>query len=448
MREELELYWSSALFPMKTLRYNPIPARFYQGTRDSLAAQLPEGALVVVHANDVYPTNADGTLPHHQNANLHYLTGIDQEQTTLIMRIGRNGKHTDTLLLRETNERIVIWEGARLTKQEAQELSGVSDVRWTHEYQTLVADAMQSAKCVYWERDTHPRRYTDVQTRNERMFAAFHANYPDVEVRSLYPLLAKMRLVKGEPELSQLREACKITGEGFSAILPRIKPDMGEWEMEALLSCEYTRRRSRKFSFLPIIASGSDTCVLHYISNHKVCKDGDLILFDIGAEYGGYAGDMSRTVPANGKFSPRQKAVYEAVLAVHRHAASIMLPGVRKADYERRVRVRMAQELVQLGLLTAQQVQREANDPICVRKYYMHSVSHSLGLDVHDVCPADPVFEVGQVWTIEPGIYIPEENLGVRIETDVLIHPHGVEDLIPNAPLEVADIERLMRGAC
>ena len=431
---------------MKTLRYNPIPARFYQGTRDSLAAQLPEGALVVVHANDVYPTNADGTLPHHQNANLHYLTGIDQEQTTLIMRIGRNGKHTDTLLLRETNERIVIWEGARLTKQEAQELSGVSDVRWTHEYQTLVADAMQSAKCVYWERDTHPRRYTDVQTRNERMFAAFHANYPDVEVRSLYPLLAKMRLV--EPELSQLREACKITGEGFSAILPRIKPDMGEWEMEALLSCEYTRRRSRKFSFLPIIASGSDTCVLHYISNHKVCKDGDLILFDIGAEYGGYAGDMSRTVPANGKFSPRQKAVYEAVLAVHRHAASIMLPGVRKADYERRVRVRMAQELVQLGLLTAQQVQREANDPICVRKYYMHSVSHSLGLDVHDVCPADPVFEVGQVWTIEPGIYIPEENLGVRIETDVLIHPHGVEDLIPNAPLEVADIERLMRGAC
>ena len=403
-------------FPMKTLRYNPIPARFYQTTRDSLAANLPEGALVVVHANDVYPTNADGTMLHHQNADLHYLTGIDQEETTLVMRIGANGQHTDTLLLRETNERIVIWEGARLTKQEATELSGISDVRWSHEYQSLITEAMQSAKFVYWERDTHPRRYTDVQTRNERMFVAFRANYPNAKVRSLYTLLAKMRLVKGEPELAQLREACKITGEGFAAILPHIKP-------------------------------GPDTCVLHYISNHKSCKAGDLILFDIGAEYGGYAGDMSRTVPANGRFSPRQRAVYEAVLAVHRYAASIMLPGVRKADYERRVRVRMAKELVQLGLLTAQQVEREADDPTCVRKYYMHSVSHSLGLDVHDVCPSDPVFAVGQVWTIEPGIYISEENLGVRIETDVLIHPDGVEDLIPGAPLEVADIERLMCGA-
>lgn len=431
---------------MKTLRYTPIPSCFYESARNALAGRLPEGALVVLHANDVYPTNADGTMQHHQNADLHYLTGIDQEETTLMMLIGKNGQHTDTLLLRETNERIVIWEGARLTKEEAREISGVRDVRWTQEYQTLLAQAIASAKYVYWERDTHPRRYTDVQTRNERMFAAFHANYPNAEVRSLYPLLSRMRLVKGEPELAQMREACRITGEGFAAILPLIKPGMGEWEMEALLGSEYTRRRSRKFSFLPIIASGADTCVLHYISNHKVCKNGDLILFDVGAEYGGYAGDMSRTVPANGKFSPRQKAVYEAVLAVHRYAASIMLPGVRKTDYERRVRARMAQELVNLGLLSVQQVQREANDPSCVRKYYMHSVSHSLGLDVHDVCPKDPVFAVGQVWTIEPGIYIPEENLGVRIETDVLIHPDGVEDLIPGAPLEVSDIERLMRG--
>ena len=431
---------------MKTLRYTPIPASFYQTVRDTLASRLPAGALVVAHANDVYPTNADGVMQHHQNADLHYLTGIDQEETVLLMRVGENGQHEDTLLLRETDERIVIWEGARLTQSEARDISGIEDVRWTREYQSLIAEAMQSVKYVYWERDHHPRRYTYVQTRNERMFAAFQANYPDADMRSLYSLLSEMRLVKGEPELVQLRKACKTTGEGFAAILPHIKPGMGEWEMEALLSCEYTRRRSRKFSFLPIIASGADTCVLHYISNHKVCKDGDLILFDIGAEYGGYAGDMSRTVPASGKFSPRQKAVYEAVLAVHRYAASIMLPGVRKADYERRVRVRMAQELVKLGRLTAEQVRQQADDPTCVRKYYMHSVSHSLGLDVHDVCPADPVFAVGQVWTIEPGIYIPEENTGVRIETDVLIHPDGVEDLIPDAPLEVADIERLMQG--
>ncbi len=429
---------------MKTQRYTPIAATFYRGVRDRLAGRLPEGSLVVVHANDIYPTNADGTLPHHQNADLHYLTGIDQEETVLLMRVGKGGEHSDTLLLRETNENIIIWEGARLTQQEATEISGIADVRWTKEYLPLLTQEMQTAKHVYWERDNHPRRLTYVQTRNERMAQAFLCAYPDVPLQSLYPILSEMRLVKGEEEIAQIREACRITGEGFAAILPHVKPGMGEWELEALLSCEYTRRRSRKFSFSPIIASGADTCVLHYISNHKVCAAGELILFDIGAEYGGYAGDMSRTIPANGKFSPRQRAVYEAVLAVHRYAASIMLPGVRKVDYERLVRVRMAEELVKLGLLTERQVQAEAHDPRCVRQYYMHGASHSLGLDVHDVCPTDPVFAVGQVWTIEPGIYIAAEKLGVRIETDVLIRENGVEDLIPGAPLEAGDIERLM----
>lgn len=429
---------------MKTQRYTPIPASFYCAVRDKLASRLPADSLVVVHANDIYPTNADGTLPHHQNADLHYLTGIDQEETILLMRVGEAGKHSDTLLLRESDERIVIWEGARLTPQEATEISGIRDVRWTKEYQVLLTQAMQSAEHVYWERDNHPRRFTYVQTRNERMAQAFQSAYPDVTIQSLYPILAEMRLVKSPEELAQLREACRITGEGFSAVLPYVHPGMGEWEMEARLSYEYTRRRSRKFSFLPIIASGSDTCVLHYISNHKVCAEGDLILFDVGAEYGGYAGDMSRTIPANGKFTPRQRAVYESVLAVHRYAASIMLPGVRKSDYERRVRVRMAQELIKLGLLTEQEVQAAAHDPLCVRRFYMHGASHSLGLDVHDVSPQDPVFDVGQVWTIEPGIYISAENLGVRIETDVLIRENGVEDLIPSAPLEADDIERLM----
>lgn len=431
---------------MHTLRYTPLPADFYCRMRDRLAAKLPEGSLVIVHANDVYPTNADGTMAHHQNANLFYLTGIDQEETVLLMRIGKGGAHRDTLLLRETNERIVIWEGARLTQEAATRLSGIADVRWEDAYNALLAEWVPAATAVWLERDNHPRRYTYVQTRNERRAAALQASYPDAKLESLYELLAEMRLVKEPEEIAQLREACRITGEGFSAILPHIRPGMGEWEMEALLSCEYTRRRSRKFSFLPIIASGRDTCVLHYISNHKECAEGDLILFDIGAEYGGYAGDMSRTVPANGKFSPRQRAVYDAVLAVHRYAAQIMRPGVRKSEYERLVRVRMAEELVKLGLLTREEVEAQKENPTCVRRYYMHSTSHPLGLDVHDVGPADPVFAENQVWTIEPGIYIAEENLGIRIETDVLIGAHGTEDLIPNAPLEVEDIEAAMRG--
>lgn len=429
---------------MHTLRYEPISAAFYKTTRDQLAAQLPAGSLVIVHSNDIYPTNADGTLPHHQNANLFYLTGIDQEESVLLMRVQEDGKHEDTLLLRETNEHIVIWEGARLTKEDATALSGIDDVRWTDEYNALLAAWVPAAKKVWLERDNHPRRLTYVQTRNERMAAALLAAYPDVELQSLYDLLAGMRLVKSEAEIAQLREACRITGEGWVEVLRSIKPGMGEWEMEALLSAAYIRRRARKFSFHPIIASGKDTCVLHYISNHKCCAEGDLILFDIGAEYGGYAGDMTRTIPANGKYSPRQKAVYEACLAVHRYARGIMRPGLKKSEYERLVRVRMAAELVKLGLLSQQEVDAAPENPLCVRKYFMHGTSHPLGIDVHDVGPADPVFAENQVWTIEPGIYIPEESIGIRIETDVLIHADYTEDLIPNAPLDVADIEALM----
>lgn len=428
-----------------TLRYTPIPASFYVQRRDMLAAKLPAGSLVVVHANDVYPTNADGTLAHHQNANLFYLTGIDQEETILIMQVEEDGRHKDTLLLRETDEKIVIWEGARLTKEDATELSGVEDVRWTDEYNMMLAELVPAAEEVWLETDNHPRRYTYVQTRNERCGAALRASYPDAKVQSLYPLLAEMRLVKAPEEMVQMREACRITGEGFVDVLKQIRPGMGEWEMEAALSNAYIRRRARKFSFLPIIASGKDTCVLHYISNHKECKDGDLILFDIGAEYGGYAGDMTRTVPANGKFTPRQKAVYEAVLAAHRYAASIMRPGLEKAEYERLIRVFMAEELIKLDLLTREEVDADPKNPLCVRRYFMHGTSHSLGIDVHDVCPDAPTFAEGQVWTIEPGIYIAEEGIGIRIETDVLIHADGVEDLIPNAPLDVADIEALMQ---
>ena len=429
---------------MHTLRYEPIPASFYTATRDKLAAQLPAGSLVIVHSNDIYPTNADGTLPHHQNANLFYLTGIEQEETVLLMRVFENGEHEDTLLLRETNEHIVIWEGARLTKEDATALSGIEDVRWTDEYNALLAEWVPAAKEVWLERDNHPRRLTYVQTRNERMAAALMASYPDAKLKSIYDILASMRLVKSEEELVQLREACRITGEGWVEMLRSVRPGMGEWEIEALLSAAYIRRRARKFSFHPIIASGKDTCVLHYISNHKEVRDGDLILLDIGAEYGGYAGDMTRTIPANGKYTPRQKAVYEACLAVHRYAKEIMLPGLKKSEYERLVRVRMAAELVKLGLLTQEEVEAAPENPLCVRKYFMHGTSHPIGLDVHDVGPADPVFAENQVWTIEPGIYIPEESIGIRIETDVLITENGVEDLIPGAPIDPDDIEAAM----
>ncbi len=431
---------------MISLRYTPLPASLYKENRDRLAAKLPAGSLVIVHSNDVYPTNADGTHFFHQNANLFYLTGIDQEESTLLMQVAEDGAHHDILLLRETNEQIAIWEGARLEKEEGSQISGIEEVIWSDNYQSLIAELMPENKQIWLERDNHPRRLTYVQTRNERMADALKANYPDSTYESIYDILTKLRLVKHEEEIEQLRRACRSTGEGFIDLLPQVKAGMGEWEIEGILAVGYMRRRSRKFSFSPIIASGANSCVLHYISNHTATKDGDLILLDIGAEYGHYAGDMSRTIPANGCYSPRQRAVYNACLAVHKKAKQLMLPGIVKVDFERDVRAFMAIQLLELGLITQAEIDEHPSDPPAVRRYYMHGCSHSLGIDVHDICPADAIFAENQVWTIEPGIYIPAESIGIRIETDVVVKSDGVEDLLGFVPIEVEEIEAAMRG--
>ncbi len=428
---------------MYTQRYQPIASSFYQSNRDKLAAQLDAGSLLVIHSNDISPTNADGGHPFQQNTNFFYLTGIDQEESILLMQIGENGAHTDTLLLRETNDMIAIWEGARLTQAEGTGLSGVSDVQWTSAYQALLATLVPKASKVYVEVDQHLRRFTDVQTRNERFAAALKANYTGAKMESIYEIISEMRLVKSEEEIAQLRIACRITGEGYLETIKRVKPGMGEWEIEASLIGEYIKRRARKHSFSPIIASGANACVLHYVSNHDVCQDGDMVLFDTGAEYGNYCGDMSRVIPVNGAFTPRQREVYDAVVAVHLKAMEFMKPGVMKADYEKQVQRFMGEQLVKVGLLT--QAELDA-DLMSIRRYFMHGTSHPLGLDVHDVGPANPAFAVGQVWTIEPGIYVKEEGIGYRLETDVVIREDGVEDLLAFVPLQADDVEAAMRG--
>lgn len=430
---------------MISLRYCPIPAAFYSSRRKKLAAQLPAGSLVIIHSNDIYPTNQDGTFAHHQNANFFYLTGIEQEESILLMQVGENGVHEACLLLRETNDKIAIWEGARLSQTEGQELSGIEDVRWTTQYQSLLAQWVPAAKSIACEGAAQQRKYSPVETRNARMSAALLSSYPEASMQSIYEILTEMRFVKSPAEIEQLRRACKTTGEGFIELLAQIKIGMGEWEIEGHLSSNYTRRRSRKFSFTPIIASGADSCVLHYNSNHKNVEEGSIILLDLGAEYGGYAGDMTRTIPANGKYSERQAAVYNACLAVHKYAKTIMRPGVLKNDYEQQIRGFMGQQLLGLGLISQAEIDENPSNPPAVLRYFMHGTSHSLGLDVHDVCPSNPRFAAMQVWTIEPGIYIKEEGIGVRIETDVVIHEDHVEDLLDFVPIEVAEIEAAMR---
>ena len=328
----------------------------------------------------------------------------------------REGGWDEILLLRETNEQIAIWEGARLSQEQARELSGIQDVRWTDEYDALLEALVPSASMVFVEANQHPRCTCPVETRNARM----------------------------TKELKDLKKACDITNEGFRELLRFIRPGVGEWQIEGFLANEFISRGPRKFSFLPIIASGKDTCVLHYIQNDKRCEDGDLVLMDIGTEYGNYNSDMTRTVPVNGKFTPRQRAVYESVLNMMTYAKKILRPGILKSEYERLVRVFAAGELVKLGLITPSQVAEKPSDPPIVRKYYMHGCSHFLGLDVHDVGEANPVVLPGMVFTVEPGIYIAEEGIGIRLENDVLIGETENIDLLGDVPLLPDDIERLM----
>ncbi|MEG0333669.1 MAG: aminopeptidase P N-terminal domain-containing protein [Akkermansia sp.] len=429
------------------MKYTSLSSSFFSDNRARLAQELKVGSVLVLHANDIFPTNADGTFALHQNANFFYLTGIDQEESILVMRILKGGDCKSTLLVRETNDQIAIWEGAKLTIQAAQQLSGIDDVRWTSEYDRVLQEAIPDATTIYIETNEHPRCINPVETRNMRLGNELRASFPKQIFENIYGILAEMRMVKQPEEIRAMQQACNITADGFTAILPHIKPGMGEWEVEGLLSCEYLKRRARKFSFLPILASGSNSCVLHYIINDQIMKEGDLLLMDIGAEYGNYNGDMTRTIPVSGKFTQRQRAVYEAVMRIMDYANSIMRPGVLKSEYERLVRVYVGKELVGLHLLTQSDLDDDPNDPPAVRRYFMHGCSHSLGLDVHDVGSANPVFAPHMIFTIEPGIYIREEAIGIRLENDVIIGENGNLNLLARAPLAPDEIESLMSKA-
>ena len=390
------------------MRYEPLPSSFFAGNREELASRLPAGSMLILHANDVFPTNADGTFALHQNANLFYLTGVDQEETVLVMTIREDG-WDEILLLRETNEQIAIWEGARLSQEQARELSGIQDVRWTDEYDALLEALVPSASMVFVEANQHPRCSCPVETRNARMTKELKEKFPDAVLKNVYEILADMRQIKKPEEIKALKKACDITNEGFRELLRFIRPGVGEWQIEGFLANEFISRGPRKFSFLPIIASGKDTCVLHYIQNDKRCEDGDLVLMDMMT-----------------------------------YAKKILKPGILKSEYERLVRVFAAGELVKLGLITPAQVAEKPSDPPIVRKYYMHGCSHFLGLDVHDVGEANPVVLPGMVFTVEPGIYIAEEGIGIRLENDVLIGEIENIDLLGDVPLLPDDIERLM----
>ncbi|MBP6413633.1 MAG: aminopeptidase P family protein [Bacteroidia bacterium] len=429
------------------MKYKSIDSKLFSENRLRFAKKLAANSIAVFNSNDIMPTNADGHMGFRQNADLFYLSGIDQEESILVIYPdAKDGALREILFLKETNEHIAIWEGHKYTKEEATATSGIKTIYWLHEFNTIFKQLMFRAQNVYLNTNEHTRAVIEVETRDARFINWCRQNFPLHSYHRLAPIMHQLRAIKSKHEIDLIQQACNITEKGFRRLLKFIKPGVMEYEIEAELIHEFIRNRSQGFAYGPIIASGGSACVLHYVENNKPCKNGDLILLDVAAEYGNYASDLTRCVPANGKFSKRQKEVYNAVLRVMRAATKMLVVGSTIEKYHVEVGKLMEKELIGLGLLDAKAVAKQDKNKPLYKKYFMHGTSHFLGLDVHDVGDFKRPLEEGMVFTCEPGIYITDENIGIRIENNILVTKKGPVDLMKNIPIEVDEIERLMRG--
>ncbi len=429
------------------MRYSPAEKELYINNRKKFANRMNPGSLAIFNSNDIMSTSADGTMPFIQQTDLFYLSGIDQEESILLMFPGASEKlNREILFIKETNDEIAIWEGHKYTIDEARQLSGIQTVHWLSQFNDIFNGLLFQAESLYLNSNEHLRAKNEVETRDARFADWCKKKYPLHKIERSQPILHEIRAVKSSIEIEQLKKAIHITEKGFKRVLKFIQPDVMEYEIEAELIHEFVSNRSRRFAFQPIIASGFNACVLHYIENKGRCKDGDLVLMDIGAEYGNYNADLTRCIPVNGRFTDRQRSVYNAVLKVQNDAKSMLLAGNNIPDYHKEVGKIMESELIGLGLLSKTDIKNQNPSNPAYKKYFMHGTSHHLGLDVHDYGYPQMKMKVGMVFTVEPGIYIREENLGIRLENDVVITEDGVDDLMKNIPIDTEEIEELMNS--
>ena len=428
------------------MRYQPLPASLYRRNRQKFMDRMKPASIAVFNSNDIYPISADSTLPFQQHRDIFYLTGVDQEETVLLLfPDAPDPKNREILFVRETNEHIKIWEGEKLTKEAATALTGIETVYWTTEFERVFKDLMRQAERLYINTNEHYRAATEVETREDRFIKWARQKFPGHKLERSNPILQRLRSVKEPEEIEQIQRACNITEAGFRRVLDKMRPGLYEYEIEAEFAHEFLRRGSKGFAYTPIIAAGANANVLHYIQNDQIIRDGDLVLIDVGAEYGNWSSDMTRTIPANGRFTERQKAVYNAVLRVKDKAADLLRPGITIPEYHKKVGEFMTEELLALGLLTDQEVKNQNPDWPAYKKYFMHGTSHHLGLDTHDYGILEEPIRAGMVFTVEPGIYIPEEGFGIRIEDDYVVQPEGAPlNLMKNIPITVEEIEELM----
>ena len=430
------------------MKYDKINAQLFIKNRKNFASAMKKNSLAVFNSNDIYPISADSTIPFEQHTDILYLSGVNQEESVLVLFPDCPKENLrEVLFVRETNDHIAVWEGEKLTKEAAFETSGIQTVFWLQDLEKVLFEMSSYCDTFYINTNEHYRANVETETREDRFTKWLLAKYPAHSVAKSNPILQRLRAVKDPIELDLMQQACNITEKGFRRILNFIKPSVWEYEIEAELLHEFIRNRSKGFAYTPIIASGNNANVLHYIENNQQCKAGDLILLDVAAEYATYKSDLTRTVPVSGKFSVRQKAVYNAVNEVKKEATKMLLPGTLWKEYHVEVGKLMTSELLKLGLLDKADIQNEYKNWPAYKKYFMHGTSHHIGLDTHDYGLLHEPMQANNVFTVEPGIYIPKEGFGIRLEDDVVIQEKGAPfNLMANIPIEAAEIEDIMQG--
>jgi len=423
----------------------PINIELFLNNRRNFASKMKKNSVAIFNSNDEMFRNGDQFFTFRQNSDLFYLSGIEQEQSILLLAPDHpNPKFHEVLFLRESNVELETWFGHKLTKQEAQEISGIKNVMTMNRMNLVFREIILASKNIYFNFNEYPKFAVDYPSRDERFAKQLRKKYPSHEFERAAPIMSDLRTIKSNIEINLTQEACNITEQGFRRILKYVKPGVKEYQVQAEIDHEFTMNRANGHAYPPIIASGLNACTLHYIENDKECKDGDLLLMDFGAEYANYSADLTRTIPVNGKFTKRQKDVYNAVLNVQKQAIKLLVVGNTIEKQNAAVNKLMEKEIVKLGLMK----QSEANDPGTAQgilfNYLMHGTSHFLGLDVHDVGLKTEPFKPGMIFTCEPGLYIQDEKIGIRLENDILITEDGPIDLMKNIPIEVDEIEALM----
>ncbi|MAB57579.1 MAG: X-Pro aminopeptidase [Aequorivita sp.] len=428
------------------MKYDQIPSKLFIKNRKNFMAQMKPKSVAVFNSNDIYPIGADSTMPFQQARDIFYLTGADQEETILVLfPDAPNKEHREMLFVRETNDHIAVWEGEKLTKEKATEVSGIKSIYWLKEFDKIFFEVMTQAERIYFNTNEHYRQSVETETREDRFIQKTKEKFPAHSWERSNPILQRLRSVKDKIEIDILQQACDITEKGFRRILNFVEPGVWEYEIEAEFMHEFLRNRSRGFAYTPIIASGNNANVLHYIENNQQCKKGDLLLLDVGAEYANYSSDMTRTIPVSGKFSKRQREVYDAVKKVKDDATKMLVPGNYWKEYHEEVGKLMTKALLDLKLLDKADVKNEDPNWPAYKKYFMHGTSHHIGLDTHDYGILWEKMTEDMVFTVEPGIYIPEEGFGIRLEDDVVIQKKGEPfNLMRNIPIEAEEIEDLM----